>query len=56
VGEVTAVLETKGTPVLVCRGAAGETLIPLAEPFIRAIHVEEQRIIVTLLETIDAAD
>lgn len=56
VGEVTAVLETAGTPVLVCRGAAGETLIPLAEPFIRAIQVQEQRIVVTLLEAIDAKD
>ncbi len=55
-GEVTGVLETTGTPVLVCRGAAGETLIPLAEPFIRAIDMDERRIVVTLLGTIDAKD
>ncbi len=39
-GSVAAIWETGGeAPVLVVRGAAGETLVPLAEPFVPAIDL-----------------
>jgi 16S rRNA processing protein RimM len=49
-GAVAAVMETGGTPVLVIRGERGETLVPLAEPFIEQVDVAAHRLIVKLPE------
>ena len=35
-----------GAPVLVVRGAGGETLVPLAAEFVREVDVPGQRILV----------
>lgn len=49
-GAVSAVLVTGATPVLVIRGESGETLVPLAEPFIEKVDLKAGRLFVRLLE------
>lgn len=49
-GEVSDLLETGGDAVvLVVRGVAGETLIPLAAPFVKDVDLSAGRMQVTLL-------
>jgi 16S rRNA processing protein RimM len=51
VGEVVDVMETgAGAPVLVVRGAAGETLVPLADEFVKTIDLAGSRMIIAPLE------
>ncbi len=55
-GAVESLWETgAGAPVLVIAGAAGETLLPLAEPFLREVDLEHHRLVVTLPEVADGA-
>jgi 16S rRNA processing protein RimM len=50
-GRVEQVMETGGEAVvLVVAGAAGERLIPFAEPFVERVEPEAGRIVVRLLE------
>jgi 16S rRNA processing protein RimM len=56
VGVVRDVWETGAAPVLIVDGPAGETLIPFAESFIRSVEPAQGRLLVELLETMDAAD
>lgn len=51
-GTVAAVWETGGTPVLVIRGERGETLVPLAEPFIQSVDLGARRLVVRLPEEV----
>jgi 16S rRNA processing protein RimM len=56
VGRVAALMETGGEAVvLVVRGRGGETLIPLADEFVREIDVPGGRLVVRLPEPADAA-
>jgi 16S rRNA processing protein RimM len=53
-GRVAELLETGGTTVLVVRGSAGkETLLPLAERFVRTVDVAAGRLVVTIPEMVD---
>jgi 16S rRNA processing protein RimM len=52
-GRVDELLETGAAVVLVVRGAAGETLVPLAEPFVRSVDLARGLIVVELLETVE---
>ncbi|MBI3932871.1 MAG: 16S rRNA processing protein RimM [Acidobacteria bacterium] len=53
-GAVADVLDTGGSaPVLVVRGAAGETLIPLAEAFVRAVDLAGGRLLVRAAEAVE---
>jgi len=45
-GRVADLLETGSAPVLVVRGAEGETLVPLAESFVKVVDVAGGRMIV----------
>ncbi len=55
VGVVADLIETgAGVPVLVVRGAQGETLIPLAERFVHAVELESGRMVVELPEPAEA--
>jgi ribosomal 30S subunit maturation factor RimM len=47
---VDDLLETGAATVLVVRGSAGETLIPLAAPFIQTVDVDAGRLVATLPE------
>jgi len=49
-GTVTALWDTGGTPVIVIRGERGETLVPLAAPFIEKVDLEMHRLVVKLPE------
>lgn len=49
-GSVAAILETGAAPVLVIRGDRGETMIPLAMPFIRRVDLEARRIVLSVPE------
>jgi len=55
-GVVADLLETGAAVVLVVRAADGDTerLIPFAEPFIVAVEPERGRLVVHLLETVNA--
>jgi 16S rRNA processing protein RimM len=54
-GVVEDVMETgAGAPVLVVRGAAGETLVPLAADFVREVDLPGQRILVAQPEFANA--
>jgi len=54
-GEVSGLLETGGdADVLVVRGASGETLIPLAEPFVRRVDLANRRLVASPQEWVDA--
>ncbi len=52
-GRVAAVMETGATPVLVLRGPAGETLIPLAEAFVLSVDVATGRLVAQVPELVD---
>jgi 16S rRNA processing protein RimM len=56
VGTVHDILETGGeAPVLAVRGGAGETLIPLAEAFVREVDLVRGRIVVARPQYLEAA-
>jgi 16S rRNA processing protein RimM len=53
-GLVEDVLETGGeAPVLVVRGPGGETMVPLAESFIRQVDLPGGRVVVVVPELVD---
>jgi 16S rRNA processing protein RimM len=54
-GVVEDLLETGAALVLVVRGADGERLVPFAESFVRQVDLAAGRLVVELLETVDAA-
>lgn len=51
-GVVEAILETGATPVLVVRGGGVETLVPLAEDFVRSVDLVAKRLVVRRLEAV----
>ena len=54
-GVVEDMMETgAGAPVLVVRGAGGETLVPLATDFVRQVDLAGERILIERLEYSDA--
>ena len=54
VGTVEDILEAGGeAPVLVVRGSRGETMVPLAESFIRAVDLANGRVVVVVPELVD---
>jgi 16S rRNA processing protein RimM len=54
VGMVEDILEAGGeAPVLVVKGARGETLVPLARHFIREVDLAGGRLVVTVPELVD---
>ena len=54
-GEVADVLTNAGdAPVLVVRGPRGETMIPLADMFVRSVDLEGGRLVATRTETLVA--
>ncbi len=53
VGSVVDLLETGAATVLVVRGEAGETLIPLAESFVKQVDVAGGRLLVALPDTLE---
>jgi 16S rRNA processing protein RimM len=55
-GRVEDVWETGAALVLVVRDGRSERLVPFAAPFIRDVRLGEGRLVVRLLETVDAAD
>ncbi len=56
VGLVEEVWETGAeAPVLIIRGARGETLLPLATPFLRSVDVASRRLVVTLPDVVELA-
>ncbi len=55
-GTVVDLLETGAAPVLVVRGAGGESLIPLAAPFVMRVDLPRGRLVAVLPELVDAAD
>lgn len=55
-GRVEEVLETGAAPVLRIVGPRGETLVPLAEPFLLDVDLAGGRLLVRLPETGDAGD
>ena len=57
VGRVAEVMETGGeAAVLVIRGVAGETLIPLADAFVREVDLAGGRVVALVPELVDAGD
>jgi 16S rRNA processing protein RimM len=57
VGRVAEVMETGGeAAVLVVRGAGGETLIPLADAFVREVDLAGGRVVALVSELVDARD
>lgn len=57
VGRVADVMKTGGeADVLVVRGANGETLIPLADAFVREVDLPGGRVVVLVPELVDAKD
>ena len=57
IGRVAEVMKTGGeADVLVVRGANGETLIPLADAFVRAVDLPGGRVVVLVPELVDAKD
>jgi len=57
VGRVAEVMETGGeAAVLVVRGADGETLIPLADSFVREVDLAGGRLVALVSELVDARD
>ena len=57
IGRVADVMKTGGeADVLVVRGASGETLIPLADAFVRAVDLPGGRVVVLVPELVDAKD
>jgi 16S rRNA processing protein RimM len=57
IGRVAEVMETGGeAAVLVVRGVSGETLIPLADAFVRTVDLPGGRVVVLVPELADAKD
>jgi 16S rRNA processing protein RimM len=57
IGRVAEVMETGGeAAVLVVHGANGETLIPLADAFVRAVDLAGGRVVVLVPELVDVKD
>jgi len=57
IGRVAELLETGGeAAVLVVRGTGRETLVPLADAFVRAVDLEGGRVVVQVPELMDAKD
>ena len=57
IGRVAEVMETGGeAAVLVERGVNGETLIPLADAFVRTVDLPGGRVVVLVPELVDAKD
>ncbi len=57
IGRVAEVLETGGeAAVLVVWGPGGETLVPLADAFVRAVDLDGGRVVVQVPELVDAKD
>src|SRR5207245_10034350 len=57
IGRVAEVMETGGeAAVLVVRGVNGETLIPLADAFVRTVDLLGGRVVVLVPELADAKD
>jgi 16S rRNA processing protein RimM len=54
VGRVEDLLETGAAMVLVIRGEAGETLIPLADEFVKSVDLPAHRMVVRVPETLNA--
>ena len=55
-GEVRSLWETgAGAPVLVIEGPGGETLLPLAEPFLRRVDLAARRLVVEIPEAVEVA-
>jgi len=52
-GKVEDILQAGSAPVLVVRGPGGETLIPLAEHFIRQVDLAGGRLTVAVMETVE---
>jgi 16S rRNA processing protein RimM len=53
-GQVEDILETGGeAPVLVVRGPRGETLVPLAESFVREVDLAGGRLVVVVPDLVD---
>jgi 16S rRNA processing protein RimM len=54
VGTVEDILEAGGeAPVLVLRGPRGETMVPLAESFVRSVDLAAGRVVVVVPELVD---
>jgi 16S rRNA processing protein RimM len=54
VGTVEDILEAGGeAPVLVVRGPRGETMVPLAESFVRTVDLAAGRVVVVVPELVD---
>lgn len=53
-GRVAELLEAGAAPVLVVRGPQGETLLPLAERFVKRVDLAAGRLLVELPETVGA--
>jgi 16S rRNA processing protein RimM len=54
VGDVADILEAGGeAPVLVVRGARGETLVPLARDFVREVDLAAGRLVVVVPQLVD---
>jgi 16S rRNA processing protein RimM len=54
VGRVEDLLETGAAMVLVIRGEAGETLLPLADEFVKSVDLPARRMVVSVPETLNA--
>jgi 16S rRNA processing protein RimM len=53
-GRVEDILDTGGeAPVLVVRGPGGETMVPLAESFVRQVDLRRGRLVVVRPELVD---
>jgi 16S rRNA processing protein RimM len=53
VGTVEEILTAGEAPVLVVRGPRGETMVPLAESFIRSVDLAAGRVVVVVPELVD---
>ncbi len=54
IGRVEKVLETGAAPVIVVRGAAGETLLPFAASFVRRVDLAAGELVAERPEYVDA--
>jgi hypothetical protein len=56
IGTVADILKTgAGADVLVVKGPAGESLVPLVASFVRQVDLERGRLVTALAELVDAA-
>jgi 16S rRNA processing protein RimM len=51
-GRVEEVLDAGAAPVLVIRGASGETLLPLVEGFVERVELEAGRLVARVRESV----